>query len=344
MIFANPIAFLLLPFLAILFWYSRKKVSGPAIPYGETGALASTPPSVREKFLWFPPTALWLGLLLLTISLAQPHIETTHTREEVEGIAIALVLDVSSSMDIRLDFRGERATRFTVAKEVLETFVLGDGETLHGRPHDLLGLFTFARYADTISPMTHAHQAIVDLVREMELGTRPNEDGTAFGDATALAAARLKTMEETHADGILPEVASKVIILLSDGENNSGRILPLQAAALAKKWGIRIYTIMLGEGSLGLARQLTVDQLPKPNQAEIVLEEMAEMTGGIFRNAYDYDSLRSIYHEIDRLETSEVSVVTYRDQVSRFQWFTAPALFLLILSLGLRHTVLRTVP
>lgn len=344
MTFAYPYALLLLPVLGLLFWYARRQSAEPALPFGDLQALREVTPSLRERLLWIPSACWWLGLVLLVIALAQPQTETLQTREEAEGIAIALVLDVSSSMDIRLDFRGERATRFSVAKEVLETFILGDGENLHGRPNDLLGLFTFARYADTISPMTHAHKALAERVREMELGTRPNEDGTAFGDATALAAARLKTMEETHTDGVLPEIASKVIILLSDGENNSGRILPLQAAALAKEWGIRIYTIMLGEGSLGLARNLQIDRLPEPNQAELVLEEMATMTGGIFRNAYDFDSLKSIYKEIDALETSQVSLVTFSEYVKRFAWFVIPALLLLAASRLLAHSLLRTVP
>ena len=344
MSFGLPAALLLLPLLAAAFWWTRWRARDAALPFGTLDVIRAAGRSWRQRLLWLPPAAWWLGLGLLVLAFARPQTEAEYVREEAEGIAIAMILDVSSSMDIRLDFRGERATRFAVAKEVLETFILGDGETLTGRPHDLIGLFTFARYAETISPMTHAHEAVVSMVREMELGIRPNEDGTAFGDATALGAARLKTLEETHADGALPEIASKAIILLSDGENNSGNHLPLQAAVLARDWGIRIYTIMLGEGSLGLARHVSADDVPPPNEAELVLERMAEMTGGIFRNAYDYDTLRSIYEEIDALETSNVTLVTYTDQVDRFHWFALPALLLLGLSRTLTHTLLRTVP
>lgn len=345
MTFALPYALLLLPVLAVAFWWTRRRATESAMTFGTVSVMRAAGRSRRQKLLWLPETAWWLGLALLALAIARPQTETQQVREEAEGIAIAMLLDVSSSMEIRLDRRTEPTSRFNAAKEVLANFVLGNGGNLPGRPHDLIGLFTFARYADTISPMTHAHETLISMVSELELSARPNEDGTAFGDAIALAAARLKTLESTHADGALPTgIRSKIIILLSDGENNSGNHLPLQAAALARDWGIRVYTVMLGEGSLAFAGKTSVDEIPPPNEAEITLEEIAKATGGIFRNAYDFDSLHAVYEEIDALEMSHVSLVTYTDHTDRFQWFAAPAFFLLGLSRTLANTFLRTVP
>jgi Ca-activated chloride channel homolog len=224
---------------------------------------------------------------------------------------------------------------------------------LSGRPNDLLGLITFARYADTVCPLTLSHEALAFLAEQLTINDRPNEDGTAYGDATALAAARLARVEETlpvPEEGtaeVIP-IKSKLIILLTDGENNCGRMLPLQAAALAKEWGIRIYTISLtdppknqyvrveGEESIEVARGRTA--------AEQVLEQMATSTGGIFRRAHDFDTLKAVYREIDALERSELRSALRRVPEEKFAWFAAAALGFLAVELVISSTWLRRIP
>ena len=286
-------------------------------------------------------------------ALARPQAEVVESSPERDGIAIEMLVDISSSMDMRMDYRGEESTRLEVAKEVLEQFVAGDGGELPGRDDDLIGIITFARYADTICPLTLGHEAVVYLAQELSINDRPNEDGTAYGDATALASARLRTLEESlwsQADAAgtdLREVKSKVIVLLTDGENNCGRHLPLESAALAKEWGIRIYTISLTDPPR--MRRVETENGPLEvaegrSSAERVLERMATVTGGVFRTAHDFDSLQAVYAEIDRLERSEMRTTVKRVVAERYQRFALSGLGLLAAGTLLGATWLRRAP
>jgi Ca-activated chloride channel family protein len=244
-----------------------------------------------------------------------------------------LLVDVSSSMDMNVAGPDAKsATRMAVAKEMVARFIAGDGDTLKGRPNDLIGLITFARYADTRSPLTTGHDALLQIVRQLEVQDRPNEDGTAYGDALAIAAARLKDpdlLDRGDAD-----IKSRVIVLLTDGENNSGAHLPLEAAGLAKSWGCRIYSISMSDPQ-------SENQL---NAADRVLEHLSEETGGIFRQANDFESLRAVYAEIDRLERSEITTRGY-ERVAEWFWVPlASATAVLLLALFLEATWLRVAP
>ena len=194
---------------------------------------------MADKITFPPPLILHIALASLICALAKPMTEVTKQRQDRQGIAIQVLIDVSSSMDINMQYGDERLTRMDVAKIVVEKFIAGDGQDLVGRSDDLIGLVTFARYADTIAPLSLAHDALVAIVQDVTINTRPNEDGTAYGDATALAAAQLDLLEGDQ------DIKSKIIILLTDGENNCGNHLPLQAASLAKEWGIKVYTISI---------------------------------------------------------------------------------------------------
>ncbi|CAA6689845.1 MULTISPECIES: VWA domain-containing protein [unclassified Lentimonas] len=299
----------------------------------------------RARYLWIPVFLRRLALMLLLVALARPQAGSTYDMEVSEGIAIQLLVDVSSSMDMNVrDLEGKSRSRMDVAKEMVERFIAGDGDTLDGRGDDLLGLITFARYADTRSPLTFGHDALLQIVRGLDVQERPNEDGTAYGDALALAAARLHNIEElqfgqssVQADAI----ESRVIILLTDGENNSGAHLPLEAAGLAKEWGCRIYCISLGDTEVRRSGEVAVEDL---TAAEKTLKHISDETGGIFRQASDYESLLSVYEEIDRLERSEISTRSY-DHVA--EWFWLPlgvAILSLLGALILEATVLRVVP
>ncbi len=261
-----------------------------------------------------------------------------------EGIAIELVVDISSSMDISMPFRDTTMSRMEVTKLVVEEFA-------SDRPDDLIGLITFARYADTVCPLTLGHESLLYFIRDLAIESRPNEDGTAFGDAVALAAARLKTAEERYAaeKGGTPGYAikSKVVILLTDGNNNCGRHLPMEGAALAEHWGIRIHTIAITDPP-----ELKTIQTPDgpvkieadPPVQERILQKMAETTGGIYRRATDEASLRDVYAEINAMETSEIETERYQTYQEIFQPFAASALLLLAFHTALATTWLRRIP
>ena len=302
-----------------------------------------------RQYLEVLPRILWVtALAWVVLALARPMKRHVETQDHEKGIAIEMLLDVSSSMDIHMDLKGRRKTRMEVAKRVLEEFVLGDGKALQGRSNDLIGIIAFARYADTICPLTMGHQALASMARGIEVNERPNEDGTAYGDAAALAAARLSHYEkQLHEEGLASEnmnIKSKIMVLLTDGENNCGRYLPLQAAAMARDWNIKIYCISLGarpdDESVEVDDQ-SIRVEGSYTEAEWTLHQMATSTGGLFRRAHDYESLQSVYQEIDQLEKSEIQTLAYERKEPMYEFSIHAALCFMVLSVSLRQTVLR---
>ena len=330
--------------IPLLLWLLRGRLRRTSLQVSSLG-LWSDVDAGRARYLWIPVFLRRMTLVLLLLALARPQAGSTYSMNVSEGIAIQLLVDVSSSMDMNVrDLDGQNRSRMEVAKEMVQRFISGDGETLHGRGEDLLGLITFARYADTRSPLTFGHDALLQIVSSLEVQERPNEDGTAYGDALALAAARLQNIEELQfglGSVDVDAIDSRVIILLTDGENNSGTHLPLEAAGLAKAWGCRIYCISLGDTRVGFSGEVQIDKL---TAAEQTLKHISDETGGIFRQATDYESLLSVYEEIDRLERSDIATRSY-DRVA--EWFWLPlglALLSLLIALLLEASVLRVVP
>ena len=308
-------------------------------------AVASNLEPRRARYLWIIVYLRQLSVLAVLIALAGPQAPASFDREVNEGIAIQLLVDVSSSMDMTAkSATGQKVSRMELAKEIVEEFVAGDGDILTGRPHDLIGLITFARYADTRSPLTFGHEALLQIVRNLEIQQRPNEDGTAYGDALAIAAARLKNLEELkHRKDLidLDAIKSRVIILLTDGENNSGAHLPIESAGLAKAWGCRIYSISFGESFQAIDKASTFEML---TPSEKILEHISQETGGLFRKAYGYESLRLVYEEIDQLERTEITL-RQAEHLASFTWLPAAiALIALTLGLILEATWLRVAP
>ena len=341
MTFESPAYFVLLVLLPILLIQQLKSRRNDAIAFSSINNLSHAKKSWRIRLLFLPPLLLHLALVCLICALARPMTEVTKQRQDRQGIAIQVLVDVSSSMDINMQYGEERLTRMDVAKIVVEKFIAGDGKDLHGRPDDLIGLVTFARYADTIAPLSLAHDALVSIIQDVTINTRPNEDGTAYGDATALAAAQLDLLEGDQ------DIKSKIIILLTDGENNCGNHLPLQAASLAKEWGIKIYTISIQ--SKPTPERKTTDKgtflvPPTPGPGDQILEQMAEATGGVFRLAHDYDSLKGVYQEINKLEKSKLKAVSYTDKSPAFANFAIATIAILLLYSLLKSTVLRVAP
>ncbi|SMP51189.1 Ca-activated chloride channel family protein [Neorhodopirellula lusitana] len=341
MSFAYPWLLLALPLLFAWRFLQRPDQPGVSIPSLDLWKHAGIG---RARYLWIPQTLRVAAFAMLVIAMARPQAGSTQTKQVSEGIAIELLVDVSSSMSMNMQLPDrDQTTRMEVAKELVEKFIAGDGENLKGRDGDLLGLITFARYADTRSPLTFGHDALLQLVRSLDIQERPNEDGTAYGDALAVAAARLEQLDDPEVRArrsLEGEVASRVIILLTDGENNSGQHLPVEAAGLAREWGCRIYCISLGEHPSGAGPTA----MPELSEAERVLEHISVETGGVFRTAYDYDSLLSVYAEVDELEQSRI---VSRSYTRITEWFGLPlaiALCLLLPALVLDATWLRTVP
>lgn len=330
--------------IPLLLWLVRGRLRRTSLKVSSLG-LWSEVDAGRARYLWIPVFLRRMTLVLLLLALARPQAGSTYSMNVSEGIAIQLLVDVSSSMDMNVrDLDGQNRSRMEVAKEMVKKFIAGDGNTLQGRSEDLLGLITFARYADTRSPLTFGHDALLQIVSSLEVQERPNEDGTAYGDALALAAARLQNIEALQFGQVSESadaIESRVIILLTDGENNSGAHLPLEAAGLAKAWGCRIYCISLGDTAGEYSSKVQIEKL---TAAEQTLKHISDETGGIFRQATDYESLLSVYEEIDRLERSDIATRSY-DRVAEWLWLPlGVALLSLLIALILEASVLRVVP
>ncbi len=334
---------LLLPLLKMVIDHFRKS-GGASLQFSSLDSFKKVPHTTRQRFM---PLLFWLqapALLLLAFAVARPQVKDLTQSIPKEGVAIELVVDISSSMDISMPFQDTTLSRMEVTKQVVEQFA---GE----RPDDLVGLVTFARYADTVCPLTLSHDSLLYFIRNLEIEARPNEDGTAFGDAVTLAAARLKTAEEryeTEADEKADyTIRSKVIILLTDGNNNCGRHLPMEGAALAEHWGIRLHTIAITDPPKMKTIQTPAGPIQieeEPPVQERLLQKMADATGGIYRRATDEASLRDVYAEINAMETSEIETARYHTYTDVFHPFALAGLALLVVHALLSTTWLRRIP
>lgn len=321
MTFARPLLLLLVPFALLLLRHRRFNAVEISSLAGWSGAAQPR----RVRLLKTLNMVRAVACALLLIAMAGPQTERPVSEEVRQGIAIEMLLDISSSMDRNITGTdGEQTTRIEAAKKAVEAFI-------ENRPDDLIGLITFARYADTLSPLTFGHEALIQLVQDVEIQDRPNEDGTAYGDALSLASAHLDRMNEWNDEEEQP-IQSKTIILLTDGENNCGLHLPQESAGLAKKWGIRIYAISLGDAD---EKEIT--------DSEQLLQRISEGTGGGFWKIYDINELSQTYSRIDQLETSEIKSATlvHTEHTPIFTLFALPALLLLLIERILNATALR---
>ena len=358
--FASPWALLALLIIVLLLLLRRRTERGVALGFSDLSLLpAST--SVRSRLPQLPFALRLLALTLMIIALARPQAGLEKVEDISRGVAIEMVVDRSGSMGSQMAFDGKAMSRLDVVKKVFEEFVNGNSRELKGRPSDLIGLVTFARYADTICPLTLAHGALSGFLDTIHLAPQDSpENRTAIGDAIALAAARLKTAEETlaHQGGETAkgsahegadkryEIKSKIIILLTDGQQNAGRRLPEEAAALAKQWGIKIYAIGVGGDDVVKVQTIFGPRMVRTGEGvdRQMLGQLAETTGGVFRMADDAKTLRAVYDEIDRLEKSEIETVRYIDYKEYFVPFALAALALLALETMLRCTLWRRLP
>lgn len=349
--FAHPEAFwllLLVPVLAAIAWAGRRR---GAVRFSSLKMLSSVRPSWRVLIAWVPTALRLVALVLAIVAVAQPRTSMGQTRMSTEGIAIIVVIDRSASMTAPMSFAGREMTRFEVVKRVFEEFVTGNDGGLKGRAGDMVGVVAFAGFADTLGPLARSHDALINIVRQATPAPPAEpEGGTAIGDALALAVARLVKAEEQLIDlnertDLPPEftIKSKVIVLLTDGENNRGQTPPLEAAEFAAEQGIKIYTVGIGGegGSVSIPTQYGGRVRIRDTVDEITLTAVAERTGGKYWNARDAESLRAIYAELDTLEQTEIESVELTTYEEHFQPWLMAAVALVLLELILRSMVLR---
>lgn len=326
--FARPgFFYLLIIVIPIIVWYIfTNKVNAPTIRISSINPVRHLNPSYKHFLRYFLFGTRILAIALLIVALARPQSTNSWENKETLGIDIMLSLDISGSMLAR-DFKPDR---LGAAKTVATEFI-------SGRPNDRMGLVVFSGESFTQCPLTSDHPVLINLFNEVQSGMI--EDGTAIGVGLANAVKRLKDSQ----------AISKVIILLTDGVNNSGAIDPLTAADLAKTFGIRVYTI--GVGTMGEAPYPAIDfwgrQVFKNIPVEIdedVLRQIANVTGGKYFRATDNNKLREIYTQIDKLEKSKINVKEYSKKEDQFMPLIWIALILLILEILVRKTLLRSIP
>jgi len=326
--FANPWALLLLPLLLALAWYGRRTWRRPAFTFSRAEAVAGMG-GRRANALARAPDALRLAVVaLLALALAGPRTGVSAVDVDAEGIAIVIAVDVSSSM-LAEDFQPRN--RLAVAKEKVIAFI-------RGRQYDRIGMVAFAGEALTQVPITVDYPVLYRALEQLDVGNL--EDGTAIGTAIATAANRLR-----RAPG-----ESRVIILMTDGENNRGEIDPLTAAQAAAAFDIKIYAIGVGtEGvapipvARGLLGGYEYANLPVHIDEEL-LQSVADITGGRYFRATNEAALDSIYRQIDQLEKTEVEVRRYTNYTPHHLPFLLIGAVLLLAEWGLRASRWGRVP
>jgi Ca-activated chloride channel family protein len=311
---------LLLPLAVLAFIRHWRRRNRATISFSAIDAADHAPGGRWTRLLLALPIIRALAIVFLVIAIARPVESNESSKTLVEGVAIELVVDRSDSMRA-MDFTigNERANRLDALKDMARKFIVG-GDGFDGRGTDLVGVVVFARNADSIVPLTLDHDVVVDAIEQIRFPEDGTEMGTAIGDAIALGIDKLKdASERANRDG-KTRIKSRVLVLLTDGEQNAGELSPQDAAALAKSTDVRLYTIGLGTQGFAPVPVRTpfgtqIQNVPVSID-EKTLTEIAEATGGRYFRATDTQSLKAIYETIDRLEKSsieETKLVRYRD-------------------------------
>jgi len=329
--FANPwflLALLLIPLLA---WLKGRMGKAPAVVFSSTSALQEIGRTVKSRSGQFLAALFYAGLALLVIAWARPQAGKSMTHTEASGVDIMIVVDVSASMLLE-DYRigGDRASRLDAIKSVTKKFI-------EQRPNDRIGMIAFAGRPYLVSPMTLDHGWLLQNLDRVRIGLV--EDGTAIGSAIAAAANRLKERE----------AKTKLVILLTDGDNNAGQIPPLTAAEAADALHIKVYTI--GAGTRGMAPFPVQDPFGRTFYQnmpvkidEETLKKIAEISRGEYFRATDTQSLQEIFGEIDKLEKTRIEVEKIAQYRDLFPWFLAAGISFLVLEIAASQTIWRRLP
>lgn len=318
----------LLVLVLVVIWFGRRRRQQPmGIKFSDIGMVKRAARGGRQQFLFILPTLRYLALVVLLVALARPRSGTVYQEVVSEGIDIMLALDVSSSMQAE-DFKPHN--RLYVSKEEIKRFI-------ERRTNDRIGLVVFAKYSFTQCPLTTDYSVLLNFVDEVNFGIV--EDGTAIGMAIANGVNRLRESKSE----------SRILVLLTDGDNNAGEIDPITAANLAAAMDIKIYTI--GAGKQGNAMFPYQDPIfgkryvYQPTKIdETSLKEIARRTGGKFFRARSGEELEQIYTEIDQMEKTEIEVAEHVQYKELFPYLLYLGGILLLLELLLSQTVLRKLP
>jgi Ca-activated chloride channel family protein len=330
--FAHPWVLLLLPCLAWLAWVRRRRAVPAAFLYSSARLMRGLVPLRRRGPSWWLQMLRGLGLACGIVALAQPRWSHSETRITASGVDIVVVFDMSGSMAAE-DFivEGRRINRMEMSRRVLRGFI-------ERRPNDRIGLVVFATDAYVAVPPTLDHDYLLRTLERLELGDIPG-DQTAIGMGLASALNRLREVPGK----------SRVVILMTDGQNNAGKIDPRTAAEAAQAMGVRVYTI--GVGTRGRAPTPVQDVFGRKfyrwvdvDIDEETLRSIADRTGGRYYRADNAERFEEIYREIDRLEKTEVEVKKYARHRELFGWWVAMALVLLVIEVVLAETVWRRLP
>lgn len=328
--------FIVVPLLIIALPWLRGQTSVPVVRFsdfkhGFAAGIQQMQDTLSVKALPILRIARFTVLALLIVTLARPQLSQSREHKFTEGIDILLVLDISESMRAE-DFEG--SNRIQTAKSVVNAML---EKRLTHRQNDHIGLVVFAGESFTLCPLTSDYSVLAELLRDVEIGQL--EDGTAIGDALATATHRLRTSASK----------TKIVILLTDGENNAGSIEPGTAASFAQSFEIKVYTI--GMGKEGGARIPYADTTFGKRYREVLtyldedtLKQIANITGGRYFRATDTQSLKQIYAEIDRFEKTKFETINVVAHKELMAYFLIPAVLLLGTEILLSNTVLRKIP
>lgn len=329
--FAHPWVLLGLPLLLVAAWWRSKHNAQSAFVYSSVGLVKGIMSMQRVSRGAMLMGLRWLSLALLIVALARPQWPEGQATIKASGIDIVVALDLSMSMaaeDFKL--KGRDVNRLVIAKNVLEEFI-------ERRTSDRIGLVAFGGQAFIAAPLTLDHDYLMENLRRLELGSVP--DGTAIGSGLSAALNRLREVKSK----------SKIVILMTDGQNNAGKVLPLTAAEAAQTLGIKVYTI--GVGTRGVARVPGRDHWgnvvyynQKVDIDEETLQEVAKRTGGKYYRADSSETLRKIYDEIDKFERTDAEVRKHQPYKELYHWVALGGLSVLLLDMILANTVWRRLP
>lgn len=327
MTFHNPeYLFLLLLLLPVIYWYVvEMHKSDASLQISSHRNLLQFSKSRKVRLRHIPFVFRVLSIVFIIIALARPQSNNNWRTSNTEGIDIMMAMDLSGTMLAR----DLKPNRIEASKNVAIDFI-------SSRPNDNIGLVVFARESFTQCPLTTDHTVLINLFKAVDFGMI--EDGTAIGLGLANAVNRIKDSKSP----------SKVIILLTDGSNNSGDIAPVTAAQIAKTFGIRVYTI--GVGSHGMVEMPYMTpmgityQLAPSEFDEKTLKDIASVTGGKYFRATNNATLRQIYRDIDQMEKTKISVKQFSKKEEEFYIYSLLAFLFLALEVLLRNTYFKRIP
>jgi Ca-activated chloride channel family protein len=327
--FAHPWLLLLLLVVPIVALFEGGRGAAPAVIYSSLQPVAGLGRVRRSRMGGWLTSLFLLALVVLILALARPRLGHSYNQIKASGIDIMLAMDVSGSMmaeDYKIGM--DQVSRVDVVKQVMQKFI-------DARPNDRIGMLAFASQPFLISPLTLDHDWLLQNLERVTVGQPKIPDGTAIGSAIASAANRLIERKDSK---------SRIVVLLTDGANNMGKVSPLTAAEAARAVGVKVYTIAAGVD--GYAPFPVRDPFGRKVYTQIkadvdvdTLKKIADMTGAKFYRATDTQKLSQIFDEIDRLEKSTVETKQFTEFTELFPWFLGAGLAALALHALLAQTV-----